>query len=276
MIPSCISLKITKLLWRWWWKEEVPSWDTCHELRGLLLICSSIESFLIPRFKIRYVDTKIELTDILTKGSFSEDEWNNLLRLKDIMTVCTFPRSHFTHFVSDFSKKSRSMSKRGQEQKFAEGSAVTKSKPIRTPYRSRSDQSFWCLKRPRFESLNCRKWLQYNPEQTWIVLGEQWECESQSLRQGTATELDTTDDVRHSQVNRQENVQSTETWKRDKVIFSNDSFRQRTAKSVSATAVKTEFLNMEITHHQLCLERTRIICYRGLQDQDPHLLRWRQ
>ena len=84
------------------------------------------------KIQIRYVVTKNQLTDILTKGSFSEDEWNNLLRLKDIMTVCTFPRSHFTHFVSDFSKKSRSMSKRGQEQKFAEGSAVTESKPIRS------------------------------------------------------------------------------------------------------------------------------------------------
>ena len=45
-----------------------------------------------------------------------------------------------------------------------------------------------------------------------------------------------------------ENVQSTETWKRDRVISPNDSFWQRTAKSVSAMDVKTEFLNMEIAH----------------------------
>ena len=99
---------------------------------------------------------------------------------------------------------------------------------------------------------------------------------TQSLLQGTATELDTTDNVRHSQVNTQENVQSTETWKRDRVISFNVSFRQRTAKSMSAKDVKTEFLNMEITHHHLCLERTRIICDWGLQDQDPYLLRWRK
>ena len=71
---------------------------------------------------------------------------------------------------------------------------------------------------------------------------------TQSLRQGTVTELDTTDNVRHSQVKIQENVQSTETWKRDRVVSPNDSFRQRTAKSMSTTDVKTEFLNMEITH----------------------------
>ena len=70
----------------------------------------------------------------------------------------------------------------------------------------------------------------------------------QSLRQGTAIELDMTDNVRHCQVKIQENIQSTETWKRDKVISSNGSFRQRTAKSMSTTDVKTEFLNMEITH----------------------------
>ena len=75
----------------------------------------------------------------------------------------------------------------------------------------------------------------------------------QSLQWGTATELDTTDNVRQSQVKIQENVQSTETWKRDKVISPNDSFRQRTAKSLSTSDVKTEFLNMEIAHHQLCL-----------------------
>ena len=72
---------------------------------------------------------------------------------------------------------------------------------------------------------------------------------SQSLRQGIATESDTTDNVRHYQVEIQENVKSTETWQRDRVISSNDSFRQRTAKSVSTTDVKTEFLNMEIAHY---------------------------
>ena len=70
---------------------------------------------------------------------------------------------------------------------------------------------------------------------------------SQSFWQRTATESETTDNVRHSQVKTQENVQSPESRKQDGVISSNDSFLQRTAKSVSATDVKTEFCNMKIT-----------------------------
>ena len=92
-----------------------------------------------PKIQIRYVDIENQLENILTKGSFSEYEWNNLLRLKNIMTVCTFPPSHFSHLVSDFSKNSRSMSKRGQEQNFAQGSAVTNQSQL-APYRSRPDQ----------------------------------------------------------------------------------------------------------------------------------------
>ena len=70
---------------------------------------------------------------------------------------------------------------------------------------------------------------------------------TQSFRQRTATESDTTDNVRHTQVKTQENVVSPESRKQDGVISSNDSFRQRTAKSASATDVKTEFCNLKIT-----------------------------
>ena len=34
--------------------------------------------------QIRYIDTKHQLTDILTKGNFTRDEWNNLLHLFNI------------------------------------------------------------------------------------------------------------------------------------------------------------------------------------------------
>ena len=36
--------------------------------------------------QIKYVDTKNQLDDIITKGSFSRDEWNHLLRLFNIMS----------------------------------------------------------------------------------------------------------------------------------------------------------------------------------------------
>ena len=36
---------------------------------------------LDPKIQIKYVDTKNQFTDILTKGSFTGDEWHNLLHL---------------------------------------------------------------------------------------------------------------------------------------------------------------------------------------------------
>ena len=35
---------------------------------------------LDPKIQIKYTDTKHQLADILTKGNFTRDEWNNLLR----------------------------------------------------------------------------------------------------------------------------------------------------------------------------------------------------
>ena len=127
------------------------------------------------KIQIRYVDTKNQLSDILTKGSFSEDVWNNLLRLKDIMTVCPFPRSHFSHIVSDFFKNSRSMSKRGQEQKFAEGSAVTESKPMS----SRSVKTRPIILMSEASTVQVVEMQEVTPIWSWAklkVLGEHREC----------------------------------------------------------------------------------------------------
>ena len=40
---------------------------------------------LDQKIQIRYVDTKTQLADMLTKGSFSRDEWGHLFRLLNIM-----------------------------------------------------------------------------------------------------------------------------------------------------------------------------------------------
>ena len=45
---------------------------------------------LDPKIQIKYIDTKNQLADILTKGNFTRDEWNHLLNLFDI--------SHFSFF----------------------------------------------------------------------------------------------------------------------------------------------------------------------------------
>ena len=48
---------------------------------------------LDPKIQIKYIDTKNQLADILTKGSFTRDEWNHLLSLFNInhlsSTVCS-------------------------------------------------------------------------------------------------------------------------------------------------------------------------------------------
>ena len=47
---------------------------------------------LDPKIQIKYVDTKYQLADILTKGKFARDEWNHLL--------CLFNISHFSSINS--------------------------------------------------------------------------------------------------------------------------------------------------------------------------------
>ena len=55
-----------------------------------------------PKIQIKYVDTKNQLADILTKGNFTRDEWNHLL--------CLFNISHFSS-----AECSEVMSKRTQK-----------------------------------------------------------------------------------------------------------------------------------------------------------------
>ena len=48
---------------------------------------------LDSKIQIKYIDTKNQLADILTKGNFTRDEWNHLLNLFNIShfssTACT-------------------------------------------------------------------------------------------------------------------------------------------------------------------------------------------
>ena len=77
---------------------------------------------LDPKIQIRY-DTKHQLADMLTKGKFQRDEWNNLLHLFNI--------SHFSYTccTKNFSPTSCStMAKKIQDQK-EEERVVSKSRP---------------------------------------------------------------------------------------------------------------------------------------------------
>ena len=60
---------------------------------------------------------------VLTKGGFTRDEWNHLLRLLNIMTFSMFSCSHF------LSNTKQSVYKTAQESKTEEGLAVAKPRP---------------------------------------------------------------------------------------------------------------------------------------------------
>ena len=71
---------------------------------------------LDPKIQIKYIDTKNQLADILTKGNFTRDEWNHLL--------CLFNISNFSSIICQ-----NAMSKRTQEDA-GEERVTEKSKPM--------------------------------------------------------------------------------------------------------------------------------------------------
>ena len=85
---------------------------------------------LDPKLQVKNVDTKNQHADVLTKGSYTRDEWDHLFRLLNIMSFSRFSCSHFCDFVSDDQvRKQNAMSKRGQEATSNEGSPLAKAKP---------------------------------------------------------------------------------------------------------------------------------------------------
>ena len=71
---------------------------------------------LDPKIQIKYIDTKNQLADMLTKGNFTRDEWNHLL--------CLFNISHFSS-----AECSEVMSKRTQKYS-GEERVTAKSRPM--------------------------------------------------------------------------------------------------------------------------------------------------
>ena len=57
--------------------------------------------------QIKYIDTKNQLADILTKGNSTSDEWNHLL--------CLFNISHFSSTVCSEAMAKRSQQYSGEE-----------------------------------------------------------------------------------------------------------------------------------------------------------------
>ena len=73
---------------------------------------------------------------MLTKGNFTRDEWNHLLRVLNIMNLSLFSCSRFSPFLSDPMRKQCAMSKSVQESNLKEGLAVAKPKPTKLNFES--------------------------------------------------------------------------------------------------------------------------------------------
>ena len=71
---------------------------------------------LDSKIQIKYIDTKNQLADILTKGNFTRDEWNHLL--------CLFNISHFSSTVCSDTMAKRSQQDSGEER------VTAKSRPM--------------------------------------------------------------------------------------------------------------------------------------------------
>ena len=71
---------------------------------------------LDPKVQIKYIDTKNQLADILTKGNFTRDEWNHLL--------CLFYISHFSSTTCLEVTSKRTQEDAGEER------VTAKSKPM--------------------------------------------------------------------------------------------------------------------------------------------------
>ena len=130
---------------------------------------------LDPIIQVKYIDTKNQLADILTKGNFTRDEWNH--------PMCLFNISHFSS-----TNCLEVMSERTQEDAGEEWVTV-KSKPMmnlvsrcsvrnpnvlaftasgspeKTRYESQTPLSSWTEQQPRTERLamdacssNCSEW----------------------------------------------------------------------------------------------------------------------
>ena len=98
---------------------------------------------LDSKIQTRYIDTKHQLADILTKSTFARDEWNNLLHLNNISHFSSTCCGKNSSFVSCTNK----MASRVQEQK-KEERIVAKSGPTAVNLSSSVPASSSSAKKP--------------------------------------------------------------------------------------------------------------------------------
>ena len=152
---------------------------------------------LEPKIQIKFVDTKNQLAEILTKGSFSRNEWNHLLRLFNIMSFSMFSCSHFCDVLSDPIGKQSAKSKSGQEATSSEGSPMAKPKPM-VPAKARP-----------LNLVARSPWSEKNSSQNYeysINPGNADERKEVGIASGNSLQTASKSEVGYSQVSRQESA----------------------------------------------------------------------
>ena len=116
---------------------------------------------LDPKINIKYGDTKHQLADILTKGNFTRDEWNNLLHWFDISLfslICCAQNSSSTSCHETMAK--RMQEKKGEERIVAKSKptlnlashAAIRSSTVQSPFASKCPRILWAPCHPDLKS----------------------------------------------------------------------------------------------------------------------------
>ena len=218
------------------------------------MIGCSTELIWTQKNQIKYVDTKNQLADTLTKGSFSRDEWNRFLCLFNVMSFPMFLVAIAVVFFLTIGSESRA-----PYQKEVNGRLQVKAhqwqnqKPM-VPAKARLLSLV--ARNPRSET-NSSQDLGYpaNP-------GNADERKEVVIASGNIGQSALRSEVGYSQVSRQENALMTSgnCWheeqlqkQRDEKAYSNSNSARKLAQSATP---KTEFQNMRYTNHQ---HRTKIL-----------------
>ena len=148
---------------------------------------------LDPKIQIKYIDTRNQLADILTKGNFTRDEWNHLL--------CLFDIGHFSSINC-----SEAMSKRTQKGS-GEERVAAKSKPMMNLVSRCSERTLDVLTSTASESPEKTRHESQLPLSSW----------NEQHRRTVRPVLDAYSSI-YSEWNADKNWSSSQEWKSDELM----------------------------------------------------------
>ena len=276
-IPSFSSSRTMKLWSRWSSKAGVLPWDTCQEPTELLLIGCLIESIMIPKSNSDMLTPRTNSQDILIKGCFSKGERNHLLRLLNIMNLSCSPAA-ISVTLFQILPGIRNLCRREDRSR----SLVKVLQWVLKPrLMSPKHPEVWCRK-----CLTCSKrWSERSSSATGLsnpeIPGKYWhKCLMLTDSSGKPFEhdRDTSDNVKHSQVRKQENVQDAQTLETSKGLLPSDRQASGNGQAMQwtrLTQLKGISRNMRITwSHSKIFEDLQIRTQEGHESfSDPSIER---